>query len=75
MVVVGMNTVCCHIRALGGERGLVGKDEGGLIAIEELYKEVEGLPGGDGMGDKRKFRMRRSSAELDRGGTSSWSIS
>ena len=47
-MVVGMNTVCCHIRALGGERGLVGKDEGGLIAIEELYKEVEGLPGGDG---------------------------
>jgi len=59
----------------GGEEEVDGRDDDeGLITIDELYKEAEGLPGGEEMGDKRKFRMGRGSAELDREDTS-WSIS
>ena len=35
-----------------------------------LYKESEGLPGGEELGDKRKLRMGRDSKGLDREGGS-----
>ena len=45
-----------------------------LIAVDELYKEAEGLLGGEGMGDERKLRMGRGSTGLEREGNS-WVLS
>ena len=63
-------------RGVADEGTLDGRDEGLLIAIDELYKDAEGLSGGERTGDKRKFRMGRGSAELGREGAyTSWSFS
>jgi len=48
--------------------GVDGRDEE-LIAVDELHK-VEGLPGGEGMGDKRKLRMGRDPTGLEWRGSS-----
>jgi len=58
---------------LGGGEEVDGRDEE-LMTVDELYREAEELPGGEGMGDKRKLRIGRDSTGLDREGDS-WLLS